>query len=273
MNGAAEVNPYVLATGAAAVHRLRVLHDLYSPVGRRVLVEAGLREGMRVADFGCGVGAVTRMLAEMLGPSGTVTGVDVNSQQLVEAQAWCRSAGLGNVSFVHADACDTGLPRGFYDLVYCRFLLMHLPDPMQCLREMHDALRPGGIIVVEDGDIGSAGSCPPTAMDAFAELACKLGPTRGVDYSVGRTLYHKVIRTGFSDVNVVIHQPAIVRGENRSFLKWSLEEAGPAMVGAGLITSEQLQRTLDDMQAAIADPGVLVLAPQMFAVWGRKTDG
>jgi hypothetical protein len=47
--------PYALATGEAAAYRLRILHGLYGPGTRRVLLEAGLRKGMRVADFGCGV--------------------------------------------------------------------------------------------------------------------------------------------------------------------------------------------------------------------------
>lgn len=264
-------NPYALATGAAAVRRLHVLHDIYAPAGRRVLLQAGLRAGMKVADFGCGVGVVTRMLAEMVGPSGSVTGVDVNGQQLTEAAAFCESRGVMNTSFVKADATGTGLPRGSFDLVYCRFLLLHLPDPMACLREMRDVLRPGGIIVVEDGDLASAESIPPTAIDAFAEFFCKFGPTRGLDYSLARNLYHMVIGAGFSDINVDIHQPAIIRGENRSFLKWSVEEAGPAFVDAGVVTQERLEYTLAEMQNAIEDPAVLILAPRMSLVSGRKT--
>jgi hypothetical protein len=61
--------PYVLATGEAAAYRLRILHDLYGPGTRRVLLESGLRGGMRVADLGCGVGMVTGLLAELVGPS------------------------------------------------------------------------------------------------------------------------------------------------------------------------------------------------------------
>ena len=163
-------DPYVLATGAAAVRRLHVLHNIYSPAGRRVLLQAGLKEGMRVADFGCGVGVVTQMLAEIVGSSGSVTGIDVNREQLRQASELCARKGLTNTSFVEASACDTGLPRNFFDLVYCRFLLLHLPDPASCLREMRNVLRPGGIIVVEDGDLASATSIPPTAADAFAEL-------------------------------------------------------------------------------------------------------
>jgi SAM-dependent methyltransferase len=270
IDGLVQSNPYALATGAGAVRRLHVLHDLYAPAGRRRLLAAGLQTGMKVADFGCGVGVVTRMLGEMVGPTGSVTGVDVNGQQLAEAAAWCESQGVRNASFVKADACQTGLPRGAFDLVYCRFLLLHLPDPMSCLREMRALLRPGGLIVVEDGDLASATSVPPTAIDAFADLFCRFGPTRGLNYSLATNLYHMVIDAGFTDVAVEIHQPAITHGENRMFLKWSVEEAATTFVDAGIVTAEQLERTLGEMQDAIENPDVLILAPRMSVVSGKK---
>jgi SAM-dependent methyltransferase len=265
--------PYALKTGAAAARRLHVLHDIYSPAGRRVLLQAGLKEGMRVADFGCGVGVVTRMLAEMVGPSGSVTGIDVSGAQLEQANELCAAEGLTNTSFVKANATSTGLPRNWFDLVYCRFLLLHLPDPAACLREMRDVLRPGGILVVEDGDLASATSVPPTAMNAFADLFCRFGPIRGLDYSLAKNLYHLVMRAGFSDANLEIHQPAIISGENRYFLKWSVEEAGPAFVDAGIVTADQLERTLAGMQEVVEDPKVLILAPRMSLVWARKSVG
>lgn len=264
---------YVLATGPAAVRRLHVLHDIYSPAGRRVLLHAGLKKGMKVADFGCGVGVVTRMIAEMVGPSGSVTGIDIDGAQLAEAREFCASGGLSNTSFVEASAYNTGLPRNAFDLVYCRFLLIHLPDPAACLQEMKRVLRPGGILVVEDGDLASAGSVPPTATNAFADLFCRLAPTRGVDYRLGRNLYHMVVRAGLLEAGIEIHQPAILRAENRLFLKWSVEEAGPALISAGILTSGELAQTLTAMDEAAQDPDVLILAPRMFLVWARKGQG
>jgi SAM-dependent methyltransferase len=116
------LNPsdYVLATGARAVGRLLMLDDIYAPAGKRGLLKAGLKAGMHVADFGCGVGAMTRNLAEMVGPNGRATGIDIHEPQLVEAANQCARCGLSNVSFCKADACDTKLSDNMFDLVYCR---------------------------------------------------------------------------------------------------------------------------------------------------------
>jgi SAM-dependent methyltransferase len=261
---------YALATGADAVGRLKMLHKIYSPAGRQFLLEAGLTKGMRVADFGCGSGFVSRMLAEVVGPSGNVVGVDVNGAQIEQARKLSAKEGLTNTSFIEASAYDTGLPRNTFDLVYCRFLLLHLADPGACLREMRDILKPGGILVIEDGDLATAASIPPTALDAFADLFCRLGPLRGVDYSIANRLCHLVAGAGLSLVNLKVHQPADREGENGLLLKWSVQEAGPAFVDAGLISSDRLQRTLSDMQIALEDSTVLVLAPRMSLVCARK---
>ncbi len=261
---------YALATGADAVGRLKVLHKIYSPAGYEALREAGISEGMLVADFGCGAGVTSRLLASLVGPSGSVTGIDLHAAQVEQASYLSAIEGVTNVKFMAADACKTGLLENQFDLVYCRFLLLHLPDPDACLREMWRVLKPGGILVVEDGDLASACSVPPTALDSFGSLFSRLGPVRGVDYSVGNRLWHLVADAGFTITDVKVHQPAERAGSVGELLKWSVEEAGPAFVGAGLITSEQLQHTMLEMENAAKDPAVLALGPRMSLVSGRK---
>jgi len=261
---------YALATGADAVGRLNVLHKIYSPAGREALLEAGLTRGMTVADFGCGPGTMTRMLASLVGPTGTVTGIDLHAAQLDQARQLCATESLANTMFVTADACATGLPGHLFDLVYCRFLLLHLTDPAACLKEMWRVLKPGGILLVEDGDLASACSVPPTALDAFAELFSRLGPLRGVDYSIANRLSHLVADAGFSITHLKIHQPNERAGLSGLLLKWSVEEAGAAFIDAGLITSKQLRHTITEMERAVSDPDVLALAPRMSLVSARK---
>jgi SAM-dependent methyltransferase len=260
---------YALATGEAADYRLRILHDLYGPGTRRVLLESGLRGGMRVADLGCGVGMVTALLAELVGPGGHVVGIDASGAQLTQARERLNGAG-SHVRFVEASATDTGLPPGSFDLVYCRFLLLHLPEPERALREMFTLLKPGGILVCEDADLTESGSEPTSALDAFADLWGRLGPRRGLDYTLGRRLFQMVLAAGFPAPAITFNQPVVARGESKRFLELSVAEAGPAFVCAGLITSRELHRTLVEMRRLAADESVLAVMPRMAQVWARK---
>jgi ubiquinone/menaquinone biosynthesis C-methylase UbiE len=263
---------YSLATGEAAVRRLSALHRIYSPTGRRILLRAGLKPGMNVADFGCGVGATTRMLAEMVGPTGTVTGIDMSEAQLEQGRRLCSDARLTNAIFARASATSTNLPRNSFDLVYARFLLLHLVDPAAGLREMFAVLKPGGLLVVEDGDLTSAGGIPASSLHWFADLFGRLGPTRGLDYALSSRLYHLVKDAGFPEPDIEIHQPAITRGDDRFLLKWSVEEAGPAFVAAGLVTADEINTILADMDRDTKNPEILALMPRMSLVWARKPD-
>jgi SAM-dependent methyltransferase len=260
---------YVLATGPAADYRLRILHGRYGAGTRRLLVGAGLRPGMRVADVGCGVGMVTTLLAKLVGPEGQVVGIDFSGAQLAQARQRLASVGA-NASFVEASATDTGLPPGSFDLVYCRFLLLHLAEPERALGEMRSLLKPDGILVCEDVDLISAGSEPPSTLAAFADLWGRLGPKRGLNYTLGRRLFQMVLAAGFPAPEINFNQPVVARGEHKRFLELSVAEAGPAFIDAGLITAEALDRTLAPMRRLNADETVLAVMPRMTQVWARK---
>jgi SAM-dependent methyltransferase len=259
----------VLATGESAAYRLRILHGLYGPGTRRLLLEAGLRPGMQVADIGCGVGMVTKLLAEFVGAEGHVVGIDASAAQLGQARQRLATR-YPNVQFIEASATSTGLRPESFDLVYCRFLLIHLPRPEEALREMRALLKPNGILVCEDGDLTSAGSEPPSAYGAFADLWGRLGPLRGVDYTLGRRLFQMVQVAGFPEPEITFNQPVLARGEHKRFLELSVAEAAPAILDAGLITADGLERTLAEMRRLNADGSVLAIMPRMAQVWARK---
>lgn len=102
--------------------------------------------GDRVLDVGCGFGDTAIRLAELVGPTGQVVGVDCCDAFLDYAKAEVRAQGLTNVTFVRADA-ETALPVNQFDFVFARFGTMFFANPVAGLRNMRKALRPGGRMV------------------------------------------------------------------------------------------------------------------------------
>jgi len=209
------------------------------------------------------------MLSKLVGRKGHVVGVDASREQIEQARSLL-AAEASNISFVVASAVSTGLPPESFDLVYCRFLLIHLSEPQTALAEMHRLLKPNGILVCEDGDLTSAGSQPPSKLNAFADLFGRLGPVKGVDYTLGKDLFHMFIRAGFTKPEITFNQLVIARGEDKRLLELSVAEAGQAFVGAELITAQELDRTVAEMHRLADDETVLAVMPRMSQVWARK---
>ncbi|MGI5181362.1 class I SAM-dependent methyltransferase [Dactylosporangium sp. CA-152071] len=103
---------------------------------------AGLPPGGVVVDAGCGTGRALPALRTAVGPSGTVIGLDHTPQMLAKAQE------KGNTGLVLADASRLPFADGSIDAVFAAGLVMHLPDPVDGLRELARVTRPGGRLVL-----------------------------------------------------------------------------------------------------------------------------
>lgn len=101
------------------------------------------RPGERVLDVGCGLGETTQTLAELVGPSGEVVGVDAGERFTAAAAAEAEAAGIANVSYLTGDVQVADLGSG-YDLAFSRFGTMFFANPVAALRNVRSSLRPGG---------------------------------------------------------------------------------------------------------------------------------
>jgi ubiquinone/menaquinone biosynthesis C-methylase UbiE len=108
-----------------------------------VLPNLPIREGMSVLDVGCGWGDMSLQVAEIVGPSGRVVGIDCVDAFLQEARKDAAEKGLTNAQFLRGDA-EVALPENEFDYVIARFGTMFFTNPVAALRRMRKALKPGG---------------------------------------------------------------------------------------------------------------------------------
>lgn len=121
-----------------------------------ILERLDLREGMRVADVGAGTGLFTLPLARQVGAKGHVFAVDVQPYMLEHIAERAKRAGLRNIETIKASQTASGLPADSVDLVFMCDAYHHIEAIGPYLASLHDALVPGGRLVVIDFDRSAA---------------------------------------------------------------------------------------------------------------------
>jgi SAM-dependent methyltransferase len=123
------------------------------PVSAALLAAAGLRAGERVLDVACGTGVIARHAAETVGPTGSVTGLDVAPDMIEVARATAAPA-APTIEWRVGDATSLPFDDASYDVVLCQMGLMFFEDRPAAVREMGRVLDAGGRVVVgTPGDI------------------------------------------------------------------------------------------------------------------------
>ena len=150
--------------GEDEIARLEAMGRVGAPATRMIFAEAGIRPGMRVLDLGCGAGDSTFVAADLVGPGGSVVGVDHSPEALARARYRAGQRGLAQVQFIEGDIHDPA-PGGPFDAIVERVALWQLPDPAEVLRRQATVLRPGGLVVTIEADISTMHSLPETALE------------------------------------------------------------------------------------------------------------
>lgn len=152
--------------------RLMAQAAVLAPMSRRLLAAAGVSSGMCVVDVGCGVGDLSMLAAELVGPSGHVLGVDLDPAALRIARGRAESAGLTQIEFVTGDLRDISEVLQV-DAVIGRLVLMYLADPAEGLLQASRVVRPGGIVAFQELDLSS----PPVSspwLESWDRLMCAI---------------------------------------------------------------------------------------------------
>ena len=252
------------AAGDRELARLRANETWMDEHTKSQLAATGLGSGWRCLEVAAGAGSIARWLGEFVGPAGTVCAVDVNTRFLRDLPT--------NVTVVEHDI-TTGPPEhAAFDLVHSRALLEHLSDPATALEQMCTAVKPGGWLVVESGDLGLLQfSGNDRADEATAAMHTLLQWARDAGYLdcyFGRRLPGMFRSLGLADVEVSTLTATGGYGDP-AFLTLALgwTPGGDHLSAMGMEMDDAAVGSID---AVFVDPASHLVLMTMFGSRGRR---
>ncbi|HEY3502320.1 MAG TPA: class I SAM-dependent methyltransferase [Actinocatenispora sp.] len=245
---------------ATETERLGCGEALWDPGTRDRLRALGIGPGAACLEIGAGRGGLAYWLAGLVGSTGRVTATDLRTDRL----DWLRRHRVE----VLAHDIDADEPPVGYDLVHARLVLPHVADRPAAVARMCRALRPGGLLMLEDAD-GAALFRHPDRDDFCAAVkaaAYEAMTDAGYHPRCGTLDARLAAGAGLADVRAA-GRAVLVRGgstEARWYALW-LARLRPAMLARGRVSGADVDRAL----AELADPGNTWLSQVMVTVTGR----
>lgn len=263
---------YILGHSERELVRLERQAALFADLTRDILLRAGLEKGMRVLDIGCGVGDVSLIASEIVGPDGAVTGLDPSQAALSVAHARAEAKGL-DISFVPGTLETVDIAPDI-DAVIGRFILLHMTDPGATIAGLVNRLRPGTLVSFIEFDISTSYAQPALpllhkSIERIAEVYRRSG--RSADMGAG--LYPAFRAAGLTPGMIGLTRISNDQDvDGFAFIVESTRSLMPAMDALGIASTEEIgietlhERLTDEAQSG-EDPSIFY--PRLVGAWAR----
>jgi SAM-dependent methyltransferase len=238
--------------------RLELLEQRLDPLTKRRIGRFGVSKGAACLEIGGGRGSITRWLSDVVGPAGRVVATDLQMGYLSEIEAV-------NVDVLRHDIRTDTFPRGSFDLIHTRAVLMHLSPRVDLLQRIVTWLAPGGWLLFEEPDFGMWtgdadpiwAAAPKSTKIAFPNLAL----------SQGRSLLRQIHQLGLTDVGADAEIDIIQTGTDLAeFYQLSQAALALSKVHMGALSPAQATAIID----RLGDDDFLACGFVHIGVWGRR---
>lgn len=237
-----------------------------------LLNQVGIQAESQILDIGCGSGELLFSLAQQVGPTGMVLGLDrdpniihFNQSRIVDKQQAEKlhfRVGMG----------ESFEDRIKYDITYSRFLLAHNRNPIRILSNMCRYTLKYGHVVLEDVDILTMRAEPwSKELEEFKVLLYMLLKLMGCNGQAGLRLEQYMDRMGLHDIRVVSHQPYGAEGAIKEFPYRALQGIKHLLLKTGISTHEQLIHMEYKLKELSYDSSIIFLFPRIYQAVGMQS--
>lgn len=254
---------YIIRGGEYGADRLLILSETLWPYTERLLIDAGLREGCKFLDVGCGSGGVTIEVAKFVG-SGRFVGLDFDEKVLERARQAARENGV-EAEFVKCDLTAEEIPERDFDIAYARFIFTHLKDRNALASKLFETLGTGGKLVVEDIDFSGHFSHPQNdAFDNYVDWYQKISFRKGIDPFIGPKLFEDLKNAGFSKIELDVINPAHQSGIGKMMGVLTLNNIAPGLIDSGIASEEEVLKTSSELEEFTYREDSILGMPRIF---------
>jgi SAM-dependent methyltransferase len=227
-----------------------------------------------VLDVGSGPGFVAMELAQVVGPTGHVLGIERSARFVEHARALAASRDLSQIEFREADLDTLTLEPLNMDASWCRWVAAFVTQPQRLVENLGRALRPGGVAVFHEYSDYSTWRLLPDdpAMEAFVRAVMDTWRAAGGDADIGRRLPEMLVDSGFEIRNLRTLHFASRPGD--AMWPWPvafIESGTRRMESLGRLTPEQGETVRRLWADAEKNPAAFSLTPVVIEVIAART--
>lgn len=264
---------YILGTDPEELQRLGFQHRVWSKDAFALWERAGLGQGQRILDLGCGPGFATFDLAAIAGPSGKVVGVDISPNYIAHARAHAKAINQTNVEFVQSAFDDLQLEPQSFDAIYTRWAFAWIPNVADVVQRTSALLKPGGVFLCQEyvrwGTFRLVPDRP--AVKRVIDAALESWRRMNSEIDIG-PLLPAMFRSNGLDV---AHVASIGKVTQPGQMAWQwvstfLDIYSLKLIDMGLLTTTEREEFLKIWPQVERDPNSMVMAPTVMEVMAQR---
>src|SRR5579872_5932702 len=242
------MNQYQLRTDAIGRKRLDLQGKVYNPGSQQFLLEQGIKKGWSVLEVGCGSGTMSKWLAEQVGKQGRVFCIDNSRSQVLATQRLAKKSKLKQIECHELSVFDLDKVKEKFDLIYLRFVLIHLDDPLNALIKIKGCLKKGGRLVINDM-INSCSFCYPSSpvFEQRKKVLEQFFIRNGRNPNFSLTLNDMLKNLKLSVITESIFQPLLKKPVERKLLTLLFYEVKDKLISLNIFTEQEWQAFVNDL--------------------------